>query len=82
MDNLLFFVTGGLLMYLILQRPLQITVHHKNENIVNVPKDINMDDLEEKMLKEDPKKDKMYEDLENLDKVIEDVNDIMGGSDR
>ena len=82
MDNLLFFVTGGLLMYLILQRPLQITVHHKNENIVNVPKDIDMDDLEEKMLKEDPKKDKMYEDLENLDKVIEDVNDIMGGSDR
>lgn len=82
MEYLIFFVMGSLLTYVLLQKPLQITIHHKNENIVNVPKDINMDDLEEKMLKEDPKKDKMYEDLENLDKVIEDVNDIMGGSDR
>ena len=41
--------------------------------------DVDMDALEEGMLKEDPNKDKLYE---NLDTVINDVNNIMGGSDR
>lgn len=47
---------------------------------INPPiSDVDMEALEEGMLKEDPNKDKLYEDL---DTVIASVNDVMGGSDR
>lgn len=68
-----------LLSYLILQRPLQITIHHKNENVVNPVTAEQMEAFEETMLKADPKKDKLYEDFE---KTITEIGDIMGGSDR
>lgn len=79
MENILFFITGMLLSYLILQRPLQITIHHKNENVVPPIAGLDMDTLEEKMLKADPKKDEMYK---NFEEAMLEVNEVMGGSDR
>lgn len=79
MENLIFFITGMLLSYLILRRPLQITIHHKNENVVNPVTAAQMEAFEEAMLKEDPKKDKMYEDFEQ---AMSEIGNIMGGSDR
>jgi hypothetical protein len=40
---------------------------------------IDMDALEQQMLKEDPKKDKLYQEL---DDALANIGDIMGGSDR
>lgn len=79
MENLLFFVIGALITYLILQKPLQITIHHKNENIISGKDYESLKELEEQMLKEDPKEDQLYEDF---NKTLETINDIMGGSDK
>ena len=50
-----------------------------HENVNPPISDVDMEALEEGMLKEDPNKDKLYEDL---DTVISSVNEVMGGSDR
>ena len=68
-----------LIMWLILQKPLQITIHHKHENVVSPENQVDMDALEQKMLKEDPKKDQLYKEL---DDALANIGDIMGGSDR
>lgn len=79
MTELLSFIIGALVMYLILQRPLQIKVHHVQETINSQATQEDIDKLEEEMLKDDPKKDPLYE---NFDETIQKVNEIMGGSDR
>lgn len=79
MREFVMFVIGMLLMYLILQKPLKITIHHVNETIVPDVDDAKLKELEQKMLKEDPQNDNLYE---QLDETIREVNDIMGGSDR
>ena len=47
-----------LLMYLILQKPLQITIHHKNENIVHPVPDNAIPDMKDVMKKGDTEEDK------------------------
>lgn len=79
MENLIFHILGMLIMWLILQKPLQITIHHKHENVISPMNQIDMDALEQQMLKEDPKKDKLYQEL---DDALANIGDIMGGSDR
>ena len=79
MENLLFFLIGGLLSYIFTKLPIQITVHHKYENIKPPVSDLDMEKMEEQMLKDDPKKDDLYEKFEE---TLADVNNIMGGSDR
>ena len=79
MLNLLFFLLGCLITLILTKQPLQVKVHHQYENILPDQKDVDLEALEEKMLKEDPKQDDMYA---KLDSVLTDVNDIMGGSDR
>lgn len=79
MDNLIFFIVGGLLMWLILQKPLQITVHHKNENIIpELPEEVmpKMSDIDKT---KDPEEDKVYEEM---GKIMDNVTEIFGGSDR
>lgn len=49
------------------------------ENVNPPISDVDMEALEEGMLKEDPNKDDLYS---KLDTVLTDVNNIMGGSDR
>ena len=75
----MFFIVGMLLSYLILQRPLQITIHHKNENVVNPITAEQMEEFEKAMLTKDPKKDQLYKEL---DDALANIGDIMGGSDR
>lgn len=68
-----------LLMYLILQKPLQITIHHKNEDIFQPIEAKDVKELEQEMLKKDPVSDQLYDELDNILKA---TNDLMGGSDR
>lgn len=79
MENFFYLIIGSLITYLILQKPLQITVHHKHENIIPQINDPDLQDLENKMLTPDVKNDQLYEDFE---KTLEEINNIMGGSDR
>lgn len=79
MESFMFFVTGALLMYLILQKPLQITIHRVDDTPKNTYSKEELEELEEEMLKEDPKNDELYK---KLDEVLVEVNDVMGGSDR
>ena len=79
MTNFLFLVIGMLLMYLILQKPLKISVHHTHEDIKHPVDTVNVKELEQEMLKKDPVSDQLYADLDN---ILKETNDIMGGSDR
>ena len=79
MREFVMFIIGMLLMYLILQKPLKISIHHTHEEIKHDIDEAKLHELEQKMLKEDPKEDNLYE---QLDETIREVNDIMGGSDR
>lgn len=79
MENFFYFIVGALIMYLILQRPLKISVHHKYETITP-PMDLN--ELEDTMLKPDSKRDKMYEEEQDVADLMKEVSDVMGGSDR
>ena len=82
MLEVLFFVIGVLIALVFTKKPIQIKIHHINEDIKPALNPIDMQALEEGMLKEDPATDKKYQDLENLNQIITDVNEIMGGSDR
>ena len=82
MLEVLFFVIGVLISLVFTKKPIQIKIHHINEDIKPALNPIDMQALEEGMLKEDPVTDKKYQDLENLNQIITDVNEIMGGSDR
>lgn len=79
MEYLLFFVIGFVLSWLITQKPLRIDIHHTTENIIPEKSEEELQKLQEKMLKEDPKNDTLYEEI---DKITTEINDIMGGSDR
>ena len=79
MDNLIFFVVGGLLMWLILQKPLQITVHHKNENIIPEIPETTMPKMSDIEKTAEPEEDKTYEEM---GKIMDNVQEIFGGSDR
>ena len=83
MDNFFYFMMGFLISYLILRKPIRFTVRHEYKYYDEPKPDIDLEKLEEKMLKEDPKMDVAYDKFsENMDEVIKDVNNIMGGSDR
>lgn len=79
MDNFIFFITGALLMYLILQKPLRIDINHTTNHKNTQLSEEEITELEQKMLTPDKKQDDLYE---NLDEVMTEVNNIMGGSDR
>ena len=73
------FIIGMLVMYLIIRKPVEIRIHHINENKISTQDREDIRELEEKMFKEDPTMDDLYK---KLDETISEVNDIMGGSDR
>lgn len=73
------FIIGMLVMYLIIRKPIEIRIHHINENKVSTQDAEDIRELEEKMFKEDPTMDDLYK---KLDETISEVNNIMGGSDR
>lgn len=79
MDNFVHLIIGMLLMYLILQKPLQITIHHKNENIVKPLPENTIPKMSEVLKENDGQEDDAYEKMGN---VLGEVNKIFGGSDR
>lgn len=79
MDNLLFFVLGFILALVLIKKPLEFVVHHKNENIIpNIP-DEKMPKMSDIDKDNDPEEDKVYEDM---GKIMDNVTEIFSGSDR
>ena len=73
------FIVGLLLMYLILQKPLKIEIKSTVETAKPQFTHEDYDELEAKMLEDDPKKDALYD---KLDEALVEVSNVMGGSDR
>lgn len=83
MLNILFFVIGFLICWVLTKKPIQIKVHHVQETIQNKISDAEMRALEEEMLKNKPEEDKKFEDFDSrFGDIMREVNETMGGSDR
>lgn len=83
MLNVLFFVIGFLICWIITKKPIQIKVHHVQEIVQNKISDAEMRALEDEMLKEKPEEDKKFEDFNSrFGDIMREVNETMGGSDR
>lgn len=83
MLNILFFVIGFLICWVITKKPIQIKVHHVQETVQNKISDAEMRALEEEMLKNKPEEDKKFEDFDSrFGDIMREVNETMGGSDR
>lgn len=86
MGNFVAFIVGFVLSYLLFNKEIRILVHHKHEEIKPLVKTVDLEEIEKKMLEEDPKMDEKYERFEseqkNISDVLAEVSDIMGGSDR
>lgn len=82
MENLLFFIVGFLLTLIFTKRPFQIKIEHVHNYVKEQEPLIDMEALEEQMLKKDPAKDQEYQDLEEMSTVLQEVKELMGGSDR
>ena len=83
MINLICF-TGGLVLgfiiaIVIVSKPIQFVIHHKNENIIPVIPDSDIPKLSDVDKKVDPEEDKTYEEM---GKIMDNVTEIFGGSDR
>lgn len=79
MANLILFALGFGIACLMMERPIKFSVHHTHETVLNTKTEKELEELQEKMLKDDPKNDKLYEEIDSL---TAEINDIMGGSDR
>ena len=83
MLNILFFVIGFLICWVLTKKPIQIKVHHVQETVQNKISDAEMRALEEDMLKNKPEEDKKFEDFDSrFGDIMREVNETMGGSDR
>ena len=83
MLNILFFVIGFLICWVITKKPIQIKVHHVQETVQNTISDAEMRALEDAMLKDKPEEDKKFEDFDSrFGDIMREVNETMGGSDR
>ena len=79
MDNLICFLIGFLVCYILTKKPLEITIHHTNKNIVEqLPEDI-VPKMSEVNKQNDIEEDKAYKEMGAL---ISNVQEIFGGSDR
>lgn len=75
----IFLLLGFLLCLVFTNKPIQIHIKHTNENLTNDKTTAELKELQEEMLKQDPKED---DALEKLNDIMAEVNDVMGGSDR
>lgn len=83
MLNILFFVIGFLICWVLTKKPIQIKVHHVQETVQNTISDAEMRALEDAMLKEKPEEDKKFDDFDSrFGDIMREVNETMGGSDR
>lgn len=86
MEIFVAFIVGFVLSYLLFNKEIRILVHHKHEEIKPLVKTVDLEEIEKKMLEEDPKMDEKYNRFEseqkNISDVLAEVSNIMGGSDR
>lgn len=83
MLNVLFFVIGFLICWVLTKKPIQIKVHHVHETVQNNVTAAEMRALEEEMLQNKPEEDKKFEDFDSkFGDIMREVNETMGGSDR
>ena len=75
----IFLLLGFLLCLVFTNKPIQIHIKHTTENLTNDKTAAELKELQEEMLKQDPKED---DALEKLTDIMAEVNDVMGGSDR
>ena len=66
-------------MYLILQKPLQITILHKNGNVIKPVPENAIPKMSEVLKENDKQEDDAYEEMGS---ILGEVNKIFGGSDR
>jgi len=79
MDNLICFLIGFLVCYILTKKPLEITIHHTNQNIVpQLPEEV-MPKMSELNKDNDPDEDKAYKEM---GEILANVQEIFGGSDR
>lgn len=76
---LLLVLNGAFIMYLLVQKPIKIQVHHIHEEVKDQLSRSEIESLEEDMNKPDPKQDQFEQ---NLNEAINNIDSIMGGSDR
>jgi hypothetical protein len=60
-------------------KPLRIHIKHTTENLANDKTAAELKELQEEMLKENPKED---DEFDKLGEIVAQVNEVMGGSDR
>lgn len=83
MDILVGIVVGFVLACALMQKPIKIQVHHKNETVPTAQDMLDLAELEDKMLNSDAKSDEKYDKFsEEFETTLKEVNNIMGGSDR
>jgi hypothetical protein len=78
MIDVLFFILGVLFALVFTKKPIQIQIHHKNEDIVQPIPESLMPKMSEVMHNKDAEEDKAYEDMRS---IVDEVNEIFGGSD-
>lgn len=78
MIDVLFFILGILIALIFTKKPIQIQIHHKNEDIVQPIPESLMPKMSEVMHNKDAEEDKAYEDMRS---IVDEVNEIFGGSD-
>jgi len=78
MIDVLFFILGILIALVFTKKPIQIQIHHKNEDIVQPIPESLMPKMSEVMHNKDAEEDKAYEDMRS---IVDEVNEIFGGSD-
>lgn len=78
MIDVLFFILGILIALVFTKKPIQIQIHHKNENIVPPVPESLMPKMSDALNNKDAEEDKAYEDMKS---IVDEVNEIFGGSD-
>lgn len=78
MIDVLFFILGVLFALIFTKKPIQIQIHHKNEDIIPPVPESLMPKMSEALNNKDVEEDKAYEDMKS---IVDEVNEIFGGSD-
>lgn len=86
MNNLIFcinyilsFVLGLIIALLLVKKPIQFVIHHKNENIYPPIPEETIPKMSDVVANKDPEEDQTYEEM---GKLMDNVTEIFGGSDR
>lgn len=78
-DNLICFLAGFLICYILTKKPLEIKIHHKNETIIQPVPESAMPKMSEIDKNPDVEEDKAYKEM---GEILTNVQEIFGGSDR